>query len=779
MEIPNSNIPKLSTQEKIMFKMIYPTTKSIPQRDEEEEQMAKEKITKVNKKMQSDAMKLKYVTSYPFTGSGYTAYGRGYTVAPQYDGNGYAAAPQSSGGYATAMGKVGGGVPSSGDDTKEGGIVLATLATAGLTAAITGAAGVFGKNIMEQVYPHVKPTIEKGIHKIRDFFKGNGVEGKVPPSVMRLKNVTPLEYYKLHFKDLNNNLKYLKAPEPFRQMYLAKRKKKLLGGSLSMRVLKAIGKPNEGGIRGALKYSHIALPLIYRGVKEVVRTPNKEPLGKAIGAIAKYSHQIAKRMTKRELQAEEPHMETLAKELKHVKGSGAVGKLSPSQVDEILDRIIRRVKSMGVTHQQKYKIKKAFRRYAKQKSLSLPSFKGIKSGKDILARIEASDLDPQHKEALVAIGDMIVSQKFGGKISASILSQLELSTKDPKHMLAVRKELLRLGTKEEIMEELKKPDSKLVKALKYAGISVGVIAAMILGLGAYGKYTADPYLGSLHEIPTRTIGEFLENIYKTRVQGSGMSPNMIKYLNLNPEMEKKVMKKIETYDNVKELKQDLKTNSFWQKVASATGMTLKVIGGIVVAYFLAMAGAAIVDGFRDARRKMKTGEGISSNVLGLKDLFLPAKMENRVIKKIKSYDDHNELKKDIENDPFWKEVSEKSGKSIKELKQIAKAVFEYRLYDKINYVKDHGYSGGKINPKVLQQLAKDLEDKAKSQQEVNKILHTQKYKTILKWLAIGVGGTALLGAAIWAIIKKKKKIHGSEEIEMQKPEEQRKKETLV
>lgn len=94
MNIPNNKTPKLSTEEKINFTMLYPEAKSRREERDDDEAERKRKLEKARIK----AMK-------PNDQARYIRFGSGYVVAPQYDeakcSGGYMSA---AGGYLTARG---------------------------------------------------------------------------------------------------------------------------------------------------------------------------------------------------------------------------------------------------------------------------------------------------------------------------------------------------------------------------------------------------------------------------------------------------------------------------------------------------------------------------------------------------------------------------------------------------------------------------------------------------------------------------------------------------
>ena len=460
----------LSVQEKTQLKMLYPDAQSHMDVNTDIENEMKQKLKSVKRTLQSDRQKLMHLGGY-LAAPQYMASGSGgYIVAPQYD----------------ASPKKGGLI----------GITLAGLAGTALTAGVTGLASSFGRDIATHAYHHVAPTIERIFKKIRGKEDGSGymmaTAGKLPPSRVTLSNTTPLLYYRQLFKDVSSNLKHLGMSKADRKRYVMKMRHKLFSKKLNRKISAATGDAKEGGMHKQLSYRHIALPLIYERLHK-----NAKVGGKLVPAqkLTERAIEISKLIPKRKINMNENHIGHLSTCLKITGGN--LHKWIP--------------KEMKSTIPMRCKLKRAMREYACDLDLcdKRLSFKDVKDGAGMLTTLRNYGIPDEHVKIMEIMGDTITKKHFqgAGYIAPKLMAHLSMNKHDPRHILAIRKELKKLGSIENIQAALADEKSSLRTYMKYAGLSVLALSAIIGAYILHKKYRpeqSEKYIGA----PTRAAMEF-------------------------------------------------------------------------------------------------------------------------------------------------------------------------------------------------------------------------------------------------------------------------------
>jgi hypothetical protein len=735
MNIPNNKTPKLSTEEKINFTMLYPDAKSHKEEDEDEAFRQKKKLEKAR----INSMK-------PNDRSRYLRFGSGYVTAPQYDRTnkegGYMSA---SGGYMTARGK------------KQGGAIIA----AALTAGALGIAGALGSNFGSHIYHHAAPFVERGIHKFKNFFKNKIGEGAIlsQPSIMT-NNTTPLMYYKQLFKDTGANLKHLGLNDDLTKYYTNTTKQKMFNNKLNKKIKMANGSQNEGGIRKHLKHRHIAMPLVFNEIAEKYKNLPPAQLRRKANTIANH---IYGKIPPTKLGKNENHLKTLKKYIKDIQNDGkGIGKIPPNELNQVLNSIIKKLRNMGVTHYNKYKLKKAFNRYAKHREISLPSFKGVKEGKDILNRIDDSDLEERDKLALKTIGDILIQKRryMGlGKIAPALLSHLNLGDR-PENMLLLRKVLKDVGSAEDLRDELKKPNSKITKILVSIGVPVGVILSLI------GLYLARKQIWS--------INRYIPEQYKTKVKamlrkkqmttepevepsptGEGnISPKLFKYLDMNRKLDtrtkREIYNRLGNFKTQEELKKEVTKSPWWKKIAIIAGISIPIL----------LAGLGIVWGT-------------------MKHYYGPDENTERTIEMMKEYPEISKwfikqfprafirgenVEEPTETTMSTEQPNYKLRKKMREgfesTREVARRAYENLSEPAQRYYRNIVRRFRFIKPTTGDGMNKDLAKlsaanlaQTKSRDEMKKKLKQPMWKKVLKYLGISAGSLVALSALVYGMKK--------------------------
>jgi len=736
MNIPNNKTPKLSTEEKINFTMLYPEAKSRREERDDDEAERKRKLEKARIK----AMK-------PNDQARYIRFGSGYVVAPQYDeakcSGGYMSA---AGGYLTARGSKKDG-PSARATLvpREGGALVA----AALTAGALGIASALGSNLGSHLYHHAAPFVERGIHKFKNFFQNKFGKGStIPRHSLSITNTTPLMYYNRIFKDTAANLKHLGLNDDLTKYYVSTSREKLFNPKLNEKIKRASGLESEGGIRKRLKHRHIAMPLVFNAVAEKYKHLPPAQLRRKATTIA---NNIYGRLPPTKLEENENHLKTVKKYIKKLQSEGkGIGKIPPNEVNQVLETIVKKLRNMGVTHYNKYKLKKAFKRYAKHREITLPSFKGIKQGADLLNRIDNSDLEERDKLALKTIGDMLMQKKryMGlGKVAPALLAHINLSN-NPQHASLLRKALKDIGTVDDLRVELKKPNSKLRTVLKVIGIPLGVVSLILFIMLMSAKDTAKKFLSTdakkFVKQYVKSLGkpnkgkEKVEEVYGEKATeegatGNGISPKLMKYLNtngkINIQMQNEIQNRLAKFGTLNELKKEVRTSPWWKKVA--------IIAGISIPILVAILGIAW------GLMNVKYGESEEELEPLWKKLY-----ENFMGKAKLSETGATETSTSMSGETYSQKAKDWSRYLFERLPPSSQNLFR-RIWGRIRNV---NLSGSGISKDKAKLIAANLAQ-SKSREEMKKTLKTPMWKKILKYLGITAGSLLAASALAYGLKK--------------------------
>lgn len=455
--------PDVIVQQK-MFHKGYKTQDEVK---DDIEEMQDNNTKKTNKALYSDVNKYRTILSM-YGGAGYCG---GYAFSPQ---GGYVYAPQR-GGYANAP---------------QGGSILAGLAIAGLTAGVSALASEAGRDI---IYPHVAPIIKKGINKMKDFF-GRGdmlainPEGQMPNKHYEISTSTksdPIKYYRDLFLDIGNGIRMNTGNKAYAKKYINGMKKDLFGKKFITQM-----KSGGGAFHRDLKYRDIAPPLLANKFYQHMKmNGNDKAMSKERAHEIAYA--ISKRMSKRPIQMNEPHLSVLASELKNVTKGGK------HDMDKKTIKIIKNAykslkKYSRLSHSQ---MKRGLNKISKRYEVKMPKLKGL-SYTQINELIDTLNLPPHAKDSIKYMADIYAKKRkySGGKHSIGAYKIRKYARKtlirngvDIKTARKIDKNLKGFNTLEDLAEDSKKPDSKLKKILKVTGYALffilllGIIGTIVKG----------------------------------------------------------------------------------------------------------------------------------------------------------------------------------------------------------------------------------------------------------------------------------------------------------
>ena len=461
----NSNLARLTPQEKLTVQFFYPNLKSKKDEREKEEEYMRRKADKVQQIMESPQSKYKQVQKDL---KGFANVSSNLKVLDSVKG-------YSKGGYMKARG----GYMSAAGSHKMAGGLIGALTVAGLTGLVGALGSAFGFNFGNQAYQHISKPIGKTLDKIGDFFKGKGIEDiKVKPSIVKTKNTNPIEYWKSIRKD------YMHGTAPF----LPKEKRKEMVDKMVKRlgVMRAL-RMDGSGIKNnkQLKYKHVIRPIMVKRFRKNYMqggASNEEATDKA----NEITYAITKMMNDKPIEMNEDHFSTMAKVIKSDMKGGRIEVLSHPIVRKIMRGIMKSL--YRYSRGKKYHLRRNMKKYGKMRGFKIPKMKGIKEGSGIVKLIDKMDIDEMDKESLKTIGDIYAARTMKGtykggiaKISPKILAQLDHANFNPQHIYQIKKYLKTVGTSEEAVKDLAEKNKSSPWWKK--GIALGIGAALLAGLG--------------------------------------------------------------------------------------------------------------------------------------------------------------------------------------------------------------------------------------------------------------------------------------------------------